>query len=76
MRPTENKPIKRLALLLLSALLASCATRSPDSTPVQPPLAPKLPPTLAKPVSLESFLDRAQKDIEQWRKKLTESETK
>ena len=65
-----------LALLVLSGLLGACATKSPASTPVQPPQAPKPPPSLMKPVSPESYLERAQKNIEAWQLMLTGSAIK
>lgn len=67
-----------LELLVLSGLLTACATKSPDSTPAlphQPAAIPALPATLAKPPSPESSLERAQKNIEEWRRKLTNSAT-
>lgn len=76
MKLTRSKPNWWFALLLPSVLLAGCATRSPDSTPAQPLQAPKLPPSLARPVSPDSYLERAQRSIEEWRKRLTDSETK
>jgi hypothetical protein len=57
-------------------LLVGCATTSTDSMPVQPPKIPSLPPTLAKPVPPESYLERAQRNIEQWQKELINSATK
>ena len=74
-RANENSALL-LLLLLLAALSAGCATKLPDSTPVQPPQIPSLPPTLAKPVPPESFLERAQKSTQAWREKLISSETK
>lgn len=62
--------------LMLLLLLTGCATKSPDLIPVQPPQTPALPPSLAKPVPPESFLERAQRNIEQWQKKLIEEEPK
>lgn len=83
MKPTESQGMqkagKRLCLTVLflaSGLLLGCATKSTDSMPVQPPKIPSLPPALQKPVSQESYLDRAQRNIEAWRKKLTDSEIK
>ena len=64
------------ALLLLAVLMQGCATRSPDSTPVQPPRIPSLPPQLSKPAPQESFLERARSDTRTWQEKLTSSETK
>jgi hypothetical protein len=63
-------------LLTLTVLLPGCATKSTDSTVVQPPQPPTLSPSLAKPVPPESFLERARRDIEEWRQRLTGSETK
>lgn len=63
-------------LLLQSLWLASCATTSPDSMPVQPPKIPEPPPLLMKPAPQESFLERAQTNIEAWRKRLMDSVTK
>lgn len=65
-----------LASLLPTLLLAACATTSKDSMPVQPPRIPSLPPTLEKPVPQESYLERAQRNIEQWQKALINSATK
>lgn len=64
------------ALLVLSGLLSACATRSPGSMPVQPPAMPRPPASLMKPVSQESYSERAQKNTLTWQQKLTESETK
>jgi hypothetical protein len=76
MMPQRNRLFSLLALLLLSLSLASCATKSSDSMPVQPPQIPSLPPSLAKPPPQESYLERAQSNIEAWLKELTSSETK
>jgi hypothetical protein len=65
-----------LGLLVLSGLLGACATKSPASTPAQPPQVPKPPATLMKPASPESYLERAQRNIETWQQKLTGSATK
>ena len=65
-----------IALLVLSGLLQACATRSPASIPVQPPAMPKPPASLMKPVSPESYSERAQKNTSTWQQKLTASETK
>lgn len=73
---TRNSKSLLLALLLPVLLLSACATPSSVSTPVQPPQIPALPPSLARPVPQESFLDRAQRNIEAWRKTLMDSETK
>lgn len=64
------------ALLTLTVWLPGCATKSCDSTAVQPPQAPTLSPSLAKPVPSESYLERARSDIEAWRKRLTDSATR
>lgn len=61
---------------LAGLLLTACASTSNDSMPVQPPQIPALPPTLAKPPLPESFLERAQQNIEQWQKALMDSATK
>lgn len=65
-----------LGLLPLTALLAACATTSPDSTPVAAPRIPQPPASLMTPVEPESYLERAQQSIEAWRKRLTDSATK
>lgn len=65
-----------IALLVLSGLLSACATKLPASTPVQPPAMPKPPASLMKPVSPESYLERARKNMETWQQQLTGSETK
>lgn len=73
-----RKPLLLLELLVLSGLLTACATPSPGSTPAPcptPPAAPQLPATLAKPVPAESYSERAQRNIEAWQRKLTDSET-
>lgn len=74
-----RKPLQLLELLVLSGLLTACATPLPGSTAAPcptPPAAPRLPATLAKPVSPESYSERARKSIEAWQQKLTGSETK
>lgn len=65
-----------LVMLPLVALMQGCATKSPDSIPVQAPRIPKLPPQLAKPAPQDSFLERARSDTRTWRETLTSSETK
>lgn len=65
-----------LALLVLSGLLSACATKSPGSIPVQPPRTPVPPASLMKPVSPESYSDRAARDTQGWQQKLMDSETK
>ncbi len=65
-----------IALLVLSGLLTACATRSPGSTPVQPPAIPKPPASLMKPVPPESFSAAAARNTQEWQRKLTSSETK
>jgi len=72
----KDRPCSLPVLLLLTSSLAACATKSTDSMPVQPPQIPSLPPSLAKPVSPESYLERAQTDIGTWRERLTNSATK
>lgn len=76
MKPQTNKLSWLLALLLLSALMTGCATKSPASMPVQSPQIPAPPPSLMKPVPRESYLGRALKDIEQWQQTLKDSSTK
>lgn len=78
-----NKPdLKRLgcgALLLATLLLTACAAPLQPSTGVTcppPPAIPQLPPSLKVPPPQESFLEAALKDIEDWQKKLTASETR
>lgn len=74
-----RKPLLLLELLVLSGLLTACATPSPGSTAAPcptPPAVPQLPATLTKPVSPESYSERARKSIEAWQQKLTGSETK
>lgn len=63
-------------MLLLAALTQGCATKSPDSMPVQPLRIPKPAPTLMKPVSPESYLERAQRNTQSWHSTLIGSETK
>ena len=65
-----------IGLLAWTLSMVGCATKSPDSMPVQPPKIPPLPPTLAKPAPQESYLERARMNIEAWQKKLTSSESK
>lgn len=60
----------RLVWLPLMMLCAGCATTSTPSMPVECPQMPSLPPSLSKPVPQENFLERAQRDIEEWRSKL------
>ena len=62
------------ASLLLLALLQACATASPPCPPVQPPRIPSPPTSIAKPVSPESFSERAQTNISEWQRRLTNSE--
>ena len=62
-----------VALLMPMLLLQGCATPLPASTPVQIPLPP---PALMKPVPPESYLERAQRNIEAWQKALTPSAIK
>lgn len=76
MKQVNENSVSLPILLLLAALLTGCGTTLPDSTPVQPPQIPSLPPTLAKPVPPESFLERAQRSTRAWQEKLTSSETK
>lgn len=74
-----RKPLLLLELLLLSGLLTACATPSPVLTAVPcptPPAVPRLPATLAKPVSLESYSETAQRRIQTWQQTLTDSATK
>ena len=73
--PRSARPFWLLAWLPLIASLASCATTSPASTPVQPPRIPQPPASLMTPVEHESYLERARTDIEAWRKRLTTSGT-
>lgn len=75
MKKTSGK-FSLIGWLALTLLLTACATKSPDSMPVQFPKVPPLPPTLAKPVPQESFLERARSDTQTWLKKLKSSETK
>jgi hypothetical protein len=70
------RPFWLLAWLPLIASLASCATTSPASTPVQPPRIPQPPASLLQPPGCESYLERAQRNIEAWRSRLTDSETR
>ena len=76
MTKPKNKTSWLLLLLAPMLLLQACATKSSDLMPVQPPQTPALPPSLAKPPPPESYLERAQSDIEVWRKALTNSEAK
>ena len=79
MESTTKKKLNMQALLAplaLSLLLTACATTSHVSTPVKPPQTPQLPPSLAKPAPQESYLERAQTNIEGWRKTLTGAETR
>lgn len=76
MTKPKKKPSWLLVLPVLTLLLSACATRSNDLMPVQPPAFPSLPPSLAKPVPPESYSERAQTNIGQWQKKLTEDATK
>lgn len=66
----------RLVWLLPTVLLMGCETTSQISTSVECPQVPTLPPSLAKPVPPENFLERAQRDIETWRQQLKGSPTK
>ncbi|MEN9314244.1 MAG: hypothetical protein RIS35_637 [Pseudomonadota bacterium] len=70
------RPFWLLAWLPLIASLASCAAISPVSTPAQPPQIPQPPASLMTPVPHESYLERAQRNIETWRSRLTDSETR
>ena len=65
-----------VGLLPLTVLWAGCATTSPPSMPVECPQMPSLPPSLARPAPPENFLERAQRDIEEWRSKLKGSPTR
>lgn len=62
--------------LLPTLLLAGCATKCPPSTPEPSLQTPELPPSLARPAPPENFLERAQRDIEEWRQKLRGSPTR
>lgn len=76
MKRQSEKRNCRTVWLLPTLLLTGCAGICPPSTPVETPQTPALPPSLAKPVPLENFLDRAQRDIEEWRSRLRDSLTK
>lgn len=69
-------PQRTLALVTLAALLTACATKLPDSIPVQPPRIPPPPATLMKPPSPESYSERASRSIKEWLQTLTDSESK
>ena len=64
------------ALLLLSALLQACATKSSGLTLDQCPRVPSLPPSLAKPVPPETYSEDAPKRIEGWTDELRRSATR
>lgn len=74
-KPNAKRPLW-LALLLLSALLQACATKSPLSTPAQCPRIPSLPPSLAKPVPPETYSEDAAKRIDEWTDELRRSATR
>lgn len=74
-KPNDKRPLW-LALLLLSALLQACATKSPLSTPAQCPRVPSLPPSLAKPVPPETYSEDAAKRIDGWTDELRRSATR
>ena len=67
---------KLAALLTLTVLLTGCASTSPGPIQPQPPQIPLPPPSLMQPVPQESYLERAQRNIEQWLRVLTASEVK
>lgn len=74
-KPTAKKPLW-LALLLLSAALQGCATKSAGLTLDQCPRVPSLPPSLAKPVPPETYLEYAPERIDAWTNALKRSVTK
>jgi PBP1b-binding outer membrane lipoprotein LpoB len=57
-----------LTLFALAMLLAACATNS--AGPTEAARNPK-PPQLSEPLPSESYLDSAQKLLQQWRDALT-----
>lgn len=75
-----NKPPERrapwLALLLLSALLPACATKSTGSMAEICPRTPALPASLAKPVPPETYSEDAPKRIDGWTSELKASAIK
>lgn len=74
-KPNAKRPLW-LALLLLSALLLGCATKSSGLTLDQCPRVPSLPPSLAKPVPPETYSEDAAKRIEGWTNELKNSATR
>lgn len=76
MQRTNGLLMPVLALCVLSMLLASCAAPSPALTVVAPLRMPALPPSLAKPVSPESYSERALASTRNWQGRLMASEPK
>ena len=73
MNTPKKKPSLLLALIAPSLLLTGCAATSSDSMPVQCPQIPPPLPSFSKPVPQESFLERAQRNIEAWQRELNSS---
>ena len=76
MTKTNVRSAQLGALLLLSALLQGCATKSGGLTLDQCPRVPSLPPSLAKPVPPEIYLENAPKRIDEWTDALRRSATR
>lgn len=76
MNNTAAKSALLPALLILSALLQACATKSSGLTLDQCPRVPSLPPSLKKPVPPETYSEDAAKRIDGWTDELRRSATR
>jgi hypothetical protein len=68
----EKRPYA-LMLPLLAALLPSCGTTLPNSGGNFPALPPQ--PVISEPMPLQTYSASAQRDIQSWRKRLTDTQT-
>lgn len=68
----NEKSLSALMLLPLAALLTACGTTSPRSAGSFPALPPK--PAISEPMPLRTYSSSAQEDIQNWRKRLTDTQ--
>lgn len=71
MKPRKEKKSYDSILLLLVFLLTGCSAALKKPTNELPPLPKK--PSLSTPIPSTSYSERAQTDIEQWQKVLTDT---
>lgn len=76
MNKTDARRALLPALLMLSALLQGCATKSSGLTLDQCPRVPALPPSLSKPVPPETYSEDAATRIDGWTDALKRSATR